>query len=216
MFKVKRQPTVISVGALVKAILTGDYRWKYPETPGLVKILLANKFVLESVKQGLELDWGFVRENINNLNSACKDSDIAKFVAQVIDAKSFDFDNFSFLFEKASQSESEDFVVELLRWNNDINLDVRDSYDNTLLHAATKKGLANVCQVLLEKGLDVNSKNKYGSTPLHLAVREGHLEVTKILISAEANVNAKNEYGWTPLHFAAYIGSYQNSDFGWG
>jgi len=77
MFKVKRQPRVVSDGALVDARLSGNYKRKYAQIELLVKTLLANKFLLETVKQELKLSWGFVRENIIRLNSACKVPDIA-------------------------------------------------------------------------------------------------------------------------------------------
>jgi hypothetical protein len=97
MFKVKKQPTVVSAHDFVKSVLTNEYRWKYPEAKLLVKALLANKFLLKAIKQELKLDWNFVRENINNLDSVCKDPNIAKLAARIIDTKSFSFENFSFL-----------------------------------------------------------------------------------------------------------------------
>jgi len=211
MFKLKRQPTVVSVNDFVTSVLTGDYKWKYPEAKLLVKILLANKSLLESVKQDLKLDWNFVRENINNLNSLCKDPDIAKLTVQIIDTESFTFENFSLLFEKAFQSKSEDFIANLLKHNGDLKLDIRE-YGDTLLHVAAQKGLANVCQALVERVLNVNSKNRYYRTPLHLAVQGGHSEVAKILISSGADVDAKNSRDWTPLHVAAWNGHLEVSE----
>jgi ankyrin repeat protein len=203
MFNLNRQPTLVSAKDFVRSLLTGDYRWKYPQAGALVKILLANEFLLEPVKRELKLDRNFVRENINNLNSVCKDPNIARLAAWVIDHKSFDFYNFSFLFEQASQSKSEDSVVNLLRYNSDLKLDMKD----TLLHAAAKNGLANVCRVLAERGLDVNSKDEHGWTPLHWAAWYGHLEVAKVLLRHRADVNAKDkDYDRTPLHWAAYKG----------
>jgi len=120
MFKLKRQPTVVSANDFVTSVLTGEYKWKYPEAKLLVKILLAHESLLASVKQDLKLDWNFVRKNIHNLNSLCKDSDIAKLTAEVIDTKSFTFGNFRFLFKTAFQNKSEDLVVNLLSYNGDL------------------------------------------------------------------------------------------------
>jgi len=205
MFKLKRQPTVVSANDFVTSVLTGEYRWKYPEAKLLVKILLAHESLLASVKQDLKLGWDFIEKNINNLTLVCKDPDIAKLAAQVIDTESFTFGNFRLLFGTASQNKSEDFVVNLLNYNGNLKLDIR-KYGDTLLHVAAQKGLVNVCQALVERGLDVNSKNRYYQTPLHLAVREDHLGVVELLISAGADLNAKSSSGWTPLHWVACNG----------
>jgi len=205
MIKLRHQPRKISAKKFVKSLLTNEYRWKYPEAKLLVKILLAHESLLVSVKQELKLGWDFVRKNINNLTSVCKDPDIAKLAAQVIDTKNFTFENFMLLFEKAFQSKSEDFIANLLKHNGDLKLYIRE-YGNTLLRVAAQNGLAKVCQVLVEERLDVNSKDRYYRTPLHKAVQGGHSEVVKILISSGADLNAKDNKGWTPLHKAVQEG----------
>lgn len=134
----------------------------------------------------------------------CKDPDIAKLAARVINAKSFNFYNLRFLFEQASQSKSEDFVVELLRYHR-ANVNAKNEDGETPLHWAAANGYLKITKILISAGADVNAKNKYGQTPLHLAVSRGRLKVAEILISAGADdVNAKSNSGWTPLHVAAY------------
>jgi len=206
MFKIRNRLRKISARRFVKSILTGDYRWKYPQAVALVKILLADKLLLQSVKRKSELDWESIEKDIDNLILACGDSNIAEFIAQVIDARGVTFDKIRFLFEKASQSKSDYLVVNLLNYNGDLKLDTRDNYSNTLLHEAARNGLANVCQVLIEKKIELNGKGEYGFTPLHLAIKNGHLEVIRKLIPSGANVNAEDNKGLTPLHKVASYG----------
>jgi len=130
MFKVKNHPREISVKKFVRSVLSSvlsnNYKWKCTQAKLLVRVLLANKFVLETVKQELELNWKFVGEDIDNLTLVCKDSNIAKFAVQIIATKSF--------------------VVNLLRCIG-LKLDTIE-FGDTLLHGAAKRGLAKFCQVL--------------------------------------------------------------------
>ena len=58
--------------------------------------------------------------------------------------------------------------------------------------------------MLLDFGLDINSKNNQGDTSLHLASLEGHVSVVDMLIAKGAQVNAENTLGATPLNCAIY------------
>jgi len=62
-------------------------------------------------------------------------------------------------------------------------------------------GWYDVAMLVIDKGVDVNTKDKDGYTPLHLA---NNIEFTKLLIARGADVNANNKNGSTPLHMAVF------------
>ena len=84
--------------------------------------------------------------------------------------------------------------------------------EKTPLHSALTSESpfdANITDILIIAGADVNIKDKYGETPLHFAAKHSDTEVTTILLNAGANVNDQTNVkentwiGWTSLHFAA-------------
>ena len=59
----------------------------------------------------------------------------------------------------------------LLRRGVDIN--ARDTNDQTPLHKAATKGNVNVACLLIERGAEVDSRDKWRCTPLHRSSRYG-------------------------------------------
>jgi len=51
----------------------------------------------------------------------------------------------------------------------------------TALHLAVVKGHAGMCQLLVERGADVNAKRSDNVTPLMLATHWGHIAVAAVL-----------------------------------
>ena len=80
---------------------------------------------------------------------------------------------------------------------------------NLLTQAVKEKDLETI-ELLIKKGVDVNSKDKSGKTPLYWAAEYGRTNVVKLLLKAGADVNATVSdgplKGYTPLHEAAYLG----------
>lgn len=78
------------------------------------------------------------------------------------------------------------------------------------IHDAVKLGDISQVNILLSRGVDVNTKDKYGFTPLHYAARDSNSyskTLTKLLLEHGANINAKDLYGTTPLHIASNLGN---------
>jgi len=71
---------------------------------------------------------------------------------------------------------------------------------------ASKTGHEEIVNVLIEKGVDVNTKDEYGFTPLSYAALKGHEEVVDQLIENGADVNIKNDWGGTALAQAVFFG----------
>jgi ankyrin repeat protein len=59
-----------------------------------------------------------------------------------------------------------------------------------------------IAKLLLDAGVDANSKDNYGATPLHGAVACGNIQLVRLLISHGANVRNTNINGAGPIHHA--------------
>lgn len=73
----------------------------------------------------------------------------------------------------------------------------------SVLHYAVMRGNPEILQLLLGRGVDVNSRTKNGTTPLHTAVLYNRYEVAELLINRGADVDAKSASGATPLALAS-------------
>jgi ankyrin repeat protein len=69
----------------------------------------------------------------------------------------------------------------------------------TLLHAAAYDGKADIAQLLIRLGADVNAREVNGRTPLHDAANNGHLDVIDVLVRNGADIEARDNEGMTPL-----------------
>ncbi|MCA1635158.1 MAG: ankyrin repeat domain-containing protein [Acidobacteria bacterium] len=76
----------------------------------------------------------------------------------------------------------------------------------TALMRAASRGYADVAQILLGAGADVNARREDGFTPLILAVFFGHEEVVRLLLGAGADVTAQTSLGTTAEKWAASRG----------
>jgi cytohesin len=87
-----------------------------------------------------------------------------------------------------------------------VDLDIAgQKYGFTILHLAVSRGYADIVNVIINAGGNVNvtlNKAGNGSTPLHVAVENSNSTIVKSLIAAGANVNAKKLSGSTPLSIA--------------
>ena len=86
----------------------------------------------------------------------------------------------------------------LLRHGVDVN--VRNSANDTSLLLASWKGHHDVVQCLLEHGADINLQDDRYSTPLKWAAYYGHVNVVRSLLEHDAEANIQDEGGGTPLH----------------
>ncbi|KAL0968862.1 hypothetical protein UPYG_G00272840 [Umbra pygmaea] len=72
----------------------------------------------------------------------------------------------------------------------------------TALHVAAAKGYIQVMKVLLQCGLDVDSRDVDGWTPLHAAAHWGQKDVCSLLADHMCDMAALNNVGQTPLEVA--------------
>ena len=64
---------------------------------------------------------------------------------------------------------------------------------------ACQFGHNNICEFLLDKGVDATAQVNVGQTGLHYAAHAGQLETVKLLIARGVPLEVKNEYGGTVL-----------------
>lgn len=88
----------------------------------------------------------------------------------------------------------------LLSYDN-IDINIKNMWDETPLHEACYNGNIEIVQMLLEKNADLNLQDKDFNTPLILSSMNGHYGVVKLLISKNADINIKNKRGMSYLDY---------------
>ena len=78
----------------------------------------------------------------------------------------------------------------------------KDIYGQNPIYYAAREGHLNLCELLFEKGTDINLEDKYGQTCIFYAIREGHYDIVEFLIKHGANVNKTDKKKQTPVSFA--------------
>jgi len=95
--------------------------------------------------------------------------------------------------------------VEVLRecLEKSLDLDERNSFGGTALHAAMIQDNMEVVLLLVSNGFDINAqRSSNGYTPLHDAVCVNNIEAVKILVGMGADLTIKDIYGQTPYQKA--------------
>ena len=87
-----------------------------------------------------------------------------------------------------------------------IPINEKDIYGQHPLYYACREGHLNVCELLIEKGANVNLEDKYGQTCVFYAIREGHYEIVDFLLKHGLNVNKIDKKKQTPVSYAEKIG----------
>lgn len=95
-------------------------------------------------------------------------------------------------------------VVKVLLNHPKIKVEVRNAADENPLMLAALIGDKELCQLMIQKGGDVN---KPGWAPLHYAATNGHLEVMSLLLDEHAYIDAASPNNTTPLMMAAHYGT---------
>ena len=76
----------------------------------------------------------------------------------------------------------------------------------TPLLLGARRGHANVVQVLVQRGADMDVPNAQGLTALHFATHRGYKTVVQELLAYGSRVKARDDHDDIPLHFASAEG----------
>lgn len=96
-----------------------------------------------------------------------------------------------------------DRLAKLLLEFAECPVDDPDDTGATPLILATLKGSMVICQLLIERGANVNHSNANGHTAVKYAGSKNHKELLAYLLDAGGSPNAKDNIGDTPLHRVA-------------
>ena len=97
-------------------------------------------------------------------------------------------------------------TVRYLAGLKDVDLNHSGKYGVTALNCALQRGHADVVEVLIDAGADIETKDDMGRSPLHWSCYSGALDVVKMLVEAGAGVRGIDSKGYTCLIFAAANG----------
>ncbi|MDM0047122.1 ankyrin repeat domain-containing protein [Variovorax dokdonensis] len=95
-------------------------------------------------------------------------------------------------------------VVDVLIASPKVNVEARNSSDESPLMMAALKGNKAAVDKLIARDADIN---KTGWAPLHYAATGGQIEIMKVLLEKSAFIDAQSPNGTTPLMMAAMYGS---------
>nr|CDP29975.1 Putative protein of unknown function [Podospora anserina S mat+] len=99
-----------------------------------------------------------------------------------------------------------DAIVRILIEHNPSILTSRDPLGYSALDHTAGQHHVSTVRLLLEMGIDVNSKTNEGRTALFRAVKLGNRAVVDLLIKHGAVVSLTDRGGWSALHIAAHHG----------
>ena len=88
-----------------------------------------------------------------------------------------------------------------------VNVDVRDSGNDTSLLLASWTGHLDVVECLLEHGAVVDLRDRFDNTPLMLAASHDHVDIVRMLLEHNADADLQNVTPENPLIRAAHVGN---------
>ena len=97
-------------------------------------------------------------------------------------------------------------IVRYLVGLPEVDLNHQDSNNCTALHVAVESKHADVVQVLIDAGADIEMKTNKGHSPLDVASVSGALTTMKMLVKAGADIRDTDTNGCRCLILAAYFG----------
>jgi ankyrin repeat protein len=88
-------------------------------------------------------------------------------------------------------------------WQRGAEVDSRDKWGATPLHASSLHERLEASRLLLDQGANVNARMRNNCTPMHLSAASGNLEIVKLLLE---HVLAVTDEEQTPYQVALAFG----------
>lgn len=102
-------------------------------------------------------------------------------------------------------------VIAKLLIENGVNIEKKDTrYGRTPLSWAAQRS-ADIAELLLNKGANIEARDNDGRTPLSWA-SQGDAGILELLFEKGANIEAKDNNGRTPLSWTAQVGNIENAE----
>ena len=95
---------------------------------------------------------------------------------------------------------------------NGVNVNITNKHNETLAHVLFTIDYpdVNILQLLIDNGIDLNTKTIYEDTPLHLACSNNKLsEEIIVLLLQHVDLNVRDIYDDTPLYIALHVKNYK-------
>ncbi len=90
-------------------------------------------------------------------------------------------------------------VKDLLDQGVDANANPTADLEFAPIIVAAEYSTAEIVELLIDKGAELEARNNHGNTPLMVAVLHSRPEIVQLLIDKGAKVEARNNHGNTPL-----------------
>lgn len=95
-----------------------------------------------------------------------------------------------------------DQMMELLK-DPTVNVDERDKFGGTVLHAAIWQDDMRIIKALVDYGFDINARGtKTGYTPLHDAIKAENKDALRYLLEKGADLRIKDNQNMDVMEFA--------------
>ncbi|KAG8527048.1 uncharacterized protein KY384_008477 [Bacidia gigantensis] len=177
----------------------GHHVRESPETPQVVDKIIAFLTDEARVKQG-----SYPFHSMKNLHLAAR-FDLAMTMGRLLELDSADINiqdenGRTPLYYAAGADKG--FVVNLLLTRSDVQIDLASYYDGPPLHHAIEAKQEDIARVLLERGVNPESKDTQGLRPIHKAIMFDPPATVKILLDRKIDVTAMTNTGHTPLEMA--------------
>ena len=153
-----------------------------------------NKLIEKENNQNAFFFMALVKNDVDALN-------ISKYLVEIgVDPGHKDKHNQTCLYYTVREGkyETSKYLIEECK----LPINEKDIYGQNPIYYAARDGHLNLCELLVEKGTDVNLEDKYGQTCIFYAIREGHYDIVEFLIKHGANVNKNDKKKQTPVSFA--------------
>jgi ankyrin repeat protein len=122
-------------------------------------------------------------------------------IARGVDVDAIETDGYNALFYAILADNSQDVRLALVRLLLELKPDVNHCERGqrwTALAFAARGGLAEICQLLVAAGANVDSLDGFGNTPLWRATFHRQRETVAYLVSCGANADLANHSGVSP------------------